>query len=249
MKLIVHIILLVGLTSCSIFGKTLSEGDEKIIQRLISSIDLQMKYKKNYDRVFANAFYDMRGGDRDAKNDATVLNLSLDMSSNPAFMGFGGITVQYIKKANINYTIKVKTKIRDAKSAIVITNNITKDKNNIDKKFIMRSIHTDTIESMTYYAGSQADLFSEYSAELRAEESLARQAAREVYYDIVLSMRKHIQNCRKIGKILDDRKSFVFANDKSENENIDTLMLNDINVDNIKKHDYIVYQNACSFLD
>lgn len=270
MKLL--LILLVIITqSCAFFNINLNKEEDTIVKEVADSMVLKMLYKENYDRIFANSFYDMTGNyNRDEKNSKMIVTANLNFIKFPSGMDIYGIAMQYMKIGTLTYTLKVKQKnknygfkstipvdetklknvkkITTPKSKSLQNNKMASQENSLSEdEYIYYELDSGVLQSQMQYGGSPVDLFAEYVASLDAEENVARQIARELYYSAIITIRLHLIRCRKIGEILEKKRHFVFANDKSDLKTSDKT-LNDIDLKNIKKVDYEVHQNVCNIM-
>lgn len=221
--------------SCSHFNINLTKDEELIAKDLIDNMIINIKVKLNSDRIFINSFNDMIGKKINTIDPRIIVQADLSLLKSTSGSSPTGITTQYSKIINVNYLVKIPRKVLKKESDKIIT----------EIKYY--EFEPGFVRSYSQFAGNPADLFSEYVAELYAEDLVARQAARELYYNIVLSIRSHLIRCRNIGQTLKEKIQFVNANDKSMKDDQENKRIEDIDLDNITKSDYKLYESACKF--
>jgi len=238
----IYLLIVLIFSNCSYFNINLNQSEENLMKSLSKSIKIkEIKYIKDADRIFVNTFYDMIGIDKKLITDSKVfVDISLDYKKMMSGFSQTGTILQYQKNLTVSYVIKIKTKQKrfDKKEKI---------QKEIEDYYI---ISNGSIKVQSQYAGSIMDLFAEYTAELNAEELVANQAARELYYNVLLNLRSHVLNCRKIAKILQEKENFVKFNDQyqeKQNENNDEKTFEDIDIKNLQLIDYEIHNNACNF--
>ncbi len=263
------LIILIFIThSCALFNINLNPEEDAKVKQIADQMVLNIQYKRNYDRIFVNSFYDMTGNanPENAKNNRISVNAQLIFTESPTGMGITGLTMQYLKTGNLSYTITIRpenyadlpeksTDNANQPSVSTVRKVSTPQKGKKQIPYLANfkpenntyMLDSGYIQSYAQYAGSPVDLFAEYTAALNAEENIARQIAREFYYSAVITIRLHVIRCRKIGEILAKKRDFVFANDKS-NTPIAARRLDDIDLKNIKIVDYEVHKNACNII-
>jgi len=254
------ILIILFINSCSLFHFNFSKEEDENIRSIVDKITISIPYKENYHRIFANSFYDMTGNQSRTSHIGN-LSANVDIVFQKVISGTStsGVIMQYMKNGTLNYTLNLSNNkkiinIQHLESVKEVKKISTPVKNKTDKiqktKDNMKNdilLYTGVIKSSSQYSGSPVDLFAEYTAELNAEENLARQLARELYYNLIITVRLHLLKCRKIKETLDAKKYFVFANDKSEDEE-ENKTLDNIDLKDIKKIDYKIYENACTFI-
>ncbi len=251
------------ISSCSFFGVNLSKDDEKKVREMIDGSTINIQYRENHDRIFANYFYDMtENHDREDKKTPISAELSINFTKIPSGTDTSGVIMYYEIMGLVPYSVNID-KVHNRPDEVVFEvekykkfksqrQRILRDVSNKDHKdrvLSIKKIFSGKVISSQRYAGSPADLFAEYTAELNAKENLAKDVAREFYYGLILNLRLHILQCKKLKSVLLAKRFFIFANedDKTDEEDVSDYTIFDIEIDSIKRRDYLIYEDSCTF--
>lgn len=256
MKIVSAFIAFLILQSCSFFGVNFSKEDEVKVREMVDNSTINITYRENHDRIFANYFYDMSNNiDRKQKNTPISTNVSVVFTEVPSGIDRSGTIMYYEIVASIPYFVKIDTKKNKIDEVVLEVEKYKKFQSqrqkfsNQKEKTREKMIFSNRVIGSQSYAGSPADLFAEYVAQINAKENLAKVVAREFYYGLMLNLRLHIMQCRKIKNVLMQKRFFVFANedDKTSEEDVSEYLISDIDINTVKRRDYLIYEDACTF--
>ncbi|QED23685.1 hypothetical protein [Candidatus Deianiraea vastatrix] len=242
-----YFILLILISSCSILTSNPSNTESSDIRSIVDQITLNIPYKENHHRIFANTFYDMTANhSRISSNKHLSVDIDIQFNKMPSGASTSGVIMQYTKQAILSYKLVLNKSSKPINPVSKpINNNQLPAPSNTQTQY---TIYQGIVQSSAQYSGSPIDLFAEYTAELNAQDNVARQIAREFYYNLLIAVRLHVARCKSLKPILDAKKLYVFANDKIDDDSDNTKTLDEIDTSDLKKIDYKIYENACNII-
>lgn len=256
----ISIMFLAVISSCSFFKVNFTSTEDKYIREMVDGSKINLHIKENYERIFMNSFYDMTDNrDRVSGKTPIKTTISISMQKVPSGQDMSALAMYYDMRSYCNYTVYVDREATKADDLVLEMEKNAKFpsqrqfyKDPLKNKDHNRiAILNDRVVASQQYAGNPVNLFAEYVAETKAQENLGQVLAREFYYNTLLGLRLHILQCKKIKSILMETRFSVFANDRDEsNEDRDLIHdsdIADIDLKNIKKKDYLIYENHCTF--